>query len=372
MTTQFATASYQEIIDLHTETNKVSVLGVHTPVTRTPYDMLSGFFNSFQKYHYDGCSLTMVPAARLPADPLQVSYEAGETSIDPRDMLNPILWHGAHGESLGSVLNQFYSTRASTTDITRSFASSLDMSEASTSQIGNAAIFDSLYYRALTDNTWLKAHPQRGFRKKGLHPLVYSVSTDKQYVPGSYGNVNPTIPGISYAARNPDENTGLTGLSASGTLGTSGGVGNSAIESQGAQGLQYTGTSSGSVFVGSPSVSYDSNFFTSRLHGLGWLDTRVRTLNSNVTTFGFDGTESNDSTILENHYSNVENRQRVNYLPRLFMGICLLPPAYKQEQYYRVILNHRFSFKKFRGMSMRGDFVDAFGPGEVPNYFNFN
>lgn len=106
MTTQYATASYQEIIDLHTETDKVSVIGIHTPVTQTPYDMLQPFFDAFQKYHYDGCNLVMVPAARLPADPSQVSYGAGEPPIDPRDLLNPILWHGCHGESLGSVLNQ--------------------------------------------------------------------------------------------------------------------------------------------------------------------------------------------------------------------------------------------------------------------------
>ena len=42
----------------------------------------------------------MVPAATLPADPLQVSYEAGEPTIDPRDMLNPILHKPYHGEAL--------------------------------------------------------------------------------------------------------------------------------------------------------------------------------------------------------------------------------------------------------------------------------
>lgn len=373
MTTQYVSASYQEIIDLHTETDRVSVIGIHTPVTRTPYDMLHGFFQMYQKYHYDGCSMTMVPAARLPADPSQVSYEAGEPPIDPRDMLNPILWHGAHGESLGAVLNQFYSGRGTSPDITRNLASGLDYSQPSTSQIGNKAIYESLYYRALTDNTWLKAHPQRGFRKKGLHPLVYSLSTDRQYVPGSYGSLTPGLPPNFYNPQDPSDNKGVTSSTnviGSGTLGTLQGTGTQNLSAQGSQGLQYTTSSSGSVTT--PSVSYDNQFFTSRLHGLGWLDTRVRTMSSSFSSSGLTGDEATDSALLSNHYSAVESMQRVNYLPRLFMGVCLLPPAYKTEQYFRVILNHRFSFKKFRGMSMNGDYVDSFGPGVVPNYYNFN
>lgn len=368
MTTQYATASYQEIIDLHTETDRVSVIGIHTPVTRTPYDMLAGLFDTFQKYHYDGCSMTMVPAARLPADPSQVSYEAGEQPIDPRDMLNPILWHGCHGESLGSVLNQFYSGRGGTSDISKLMSASIDVNNASTSQIGNAAIYESLYYKALTDNTWLKAHPQRGFRKKGLRPLVYDLSTDRQYVPGLYGTLSPTVVRPSAQARSPSANTGFVTPVVSGTIGTDASVGTGAISAQGTEGLQTT--YSGNASVNTPAVSFDTNFFTSRLHGLGWLDTRVRTMNANYTTSGFDGTVNNDSALLESHYSNLEERQKINYLPRLFMGVCLLPPAYKTEQYFRVILNHRFSFKKFRGVSTRGDYVGAVGAGSVPNYFN--
>lgn len=367
MTTQFATASYQEIIDLHTETDKVSVLGLHTPVTRTPYDMLQGFFDMFQKYHYDGCSFALVPAARLPADPSQVSYGAGVPPIDPRDLLNPILWHGCHGESLGSVLNQFLSGRPSTSDIAARYTSSLDEFEPSVSQVGNDAIFEGLYYRALSDNTWLKAHPQKGLRRSGLRPLVYSLSTDRQYVPGPYGIYNPALPTASLTAQDPDDNAGLNLGTASGTLGVSTAAGSSAFNVGGSEGLQFS--AGGSVSNGFGAAS--SQFFTSRLHGLGWLDTRVRT-GTTVVTNGFTGVESNDSALLATHYANVEETQKVNYLPRLFMGVCLLPPAYKTEQYFRLIINHRFSFKKFRGISLRGDYSGGVSAGRVPNYSNFN
>lgn len=371
MTTQFATASYQEIIDLHTETDRVSVLGIHTPVTSTPYNMLSGFFDMFQKYHYDGCSLTLVPAARLPADISQVSYDAGEIPIDPRDLLNPILWHGAHGESLGAVLNQFYAGQNGTTDITRSRSDSIEMSNASTSQVGNPAIYESLYYRALTDNTWAKAHPQRGFRKSGLRPLVYSVSTDHSIVPNSFGIASPMLPRFNNSIGDPDNNTGLSsGQVASGALGQSPGTTASALVSEPVQGLQLTNSSTGNVATAP--YGTDTQFFTSRLHGLGWLDTRTRLLPSQYASTGFTGDVTNDSALMSSHYANVEDRQKINYLPRLFMGICLLPPAYKTEQYFRLVLNHRFSFKKFRGISMRGDFSGGISAGQAPEYFNFN
>lgn len=92
MATQYAKASYEEIIDCHTEEGHVTAIGIHTPTGDTPRKMFSGFFEQFKKFKYLGCSIKLVPAARLPADPLQVSYEPGQvigTAVDPRDMLNP-------------------------------------------------------------------------------------------------------------------------------------------------------------------------------------------------------------------------------------------------------------------------------------------
>lgn len=373
MTTQFAQASYQEIIDLHTETDKVSVIGIHTPVTETPYDMLQPFFDAFQKYHYDGCSLTMVPAARLPADPSQVSYGAGDPPIDPRDLLNPIMWHGCHGESLGSVLNQFYASSSSTNDITRTFFDSGEFSEKSVAQTGDVGVFESLYYRALVDKTWLKAHPQRGFRKSGLRPLVYEVSTDRQFVPGPYASSAPYIPVADIVGGDPTDNNGIGSTTPSGRLGAKPASGDMTVSDT--LGLQRTVSMSGNTVVNLNNIR-DSSFFTSRLHGLGWLDTRQRafTLGSSggVSSDFLNGDATHDTAAIEDMYVNAEGYGKINYLPRLFMGLILMPPAYKTEQYFRIILNHRFSFKKYRGISMRGDVVGNIGPAAVPSYQNFN
>lgn len=365
MTTQYASASYQEVIDLHTETDKVTVLGIHTPVSDAPYSFLQGMFDTYQRYHYDGCSLALVPAARLPADPSQVSYGAGEPPIDPRDLLNPILWHGAHGESLGSVLNQFYSSQSSTTDVNRSFSDSVDMSEVSQTQIGNDAVWQSLYYRALTDNTWKKAHPQQGFRKSGLRPLVYSVGTNVQYANSPYGIMYPLVAHRQNIPQNPDDNTGLSSPAYGGQLG---GVYNSSnLVNMGTQSLE----NSTNVNVTMGPQRTDVNFFTERLHQLGWLDTRSRVMQNSISATT-SGDVDADNQIISDLFESVEDVQKINYLPRLFMGVILLPPAYKAEQYYRLVLNHRFSFRKFRGLSMRGDHVGNVGPGYAPGYTNLN
>lgn len=367
MTTQYVTASYQEIIDLHTETDRVSVIGIHTPTNRQPYDMLKGFFDLYQKFHYDGCSLALVPAARLPADPSQVSYGAGQPPIDPRDMLNPILWHGCHGESLGAVLNQFYSADSGTSDISRRWSASVEENMPSTGQVGNKAIFETLYYRALVDNTWQKAHPQRGFRKSGLRPLVYSVATDRQYINSDSGTIAPRVPGVYNLAQSPSENNGNLSINTSGNMGTT--ISGDTLYAAAGEGLQDSTTDYAMI---SPSRT-GNQFFTSRLTGLGWLDTRSRLFPGNTINSGtLSGDEYNDGAELGAMYNTLEQKQFPNYLPRLFMGICLLPPAYKTEQYFRLVLNHRFSFKKFRGVSMRADNSGNMENTHVPEYSNFN
>lgn len=57
MSTNFAKARYQEIYDINTVSDSVSVIGIHTPVGNKPRQMLAGFFTQFRKYKYAGCSV---------------------------------------------------------------------------------------------------------------------------------------------------------------------------------------------------------------------------------------------------------------------------------------------------------------------------
>lgn len=44
--TNYVTATYQEIYDINTVSNDVTVIGIHTPIGSKPRSMLSGFLPS--------------------------------------------------------------------------------------------------------------------------------------------------------------------------------------------------------------------------------------------------------------------------------------------------------------------------------------
>lgn len=355
MTTNFATANYQEVIDLHTESDTVSVIGIHTPCTDTPMKMLSGFWKQFRKMKYNGCSISLVPAARLPADPLQVSYAAGETTIDPRDMLNPIMFHGCHGDNMGSILNMLYSGQVSNTDINRNFADSLEQNVFNSKMVGNDFV-EALYYKALTDNTWKKAHPQAGFRKSGLRPMVHSVVASAPF--GLQTIVESEGTGLSPTVRG-------NAMKRYGELGIDNTYG---LKAKGTPGLMDTVTEGGATDVDITPTHDSVSFMTSKLHPLGWQDTysvHQNTMEATPLTGDPQGDAGAIGALLANPYLNEPLT-----VPKVFMGMIMLPPAYKTEQYFRLIINHNFAFKGFRGASM-----DTFSQEMVnnaPAVYNFN
>lgn len=322
MATQKAYASYQEIVDLHTESDTVSAIGIHTPTGDTPYKMFPGFFDQFKKYKYVGCSIALVPSARLPADPLQVKYGEGNPgdpyTIDPRDMLNPIMFHGCHGNDMGMILNRLMGEDNGISDSLNGLQESAEISVS-----GGIAGLEALYYKALTDNTWRKAHPQRGFKKSGLRPLVYSMASTRQIMPGQLGGSLVVKDGqIEFDVDDYGDYESSNGL---------------------IDGFNVTGFRA--------NVDNKMQIITPRLTGLGWMDTRNSMTQAQTYMLGDlpllpDG--------LEGFYSALENKAE---LPLIYMGLILMPPAYKVEQYYRMIINHRFAFKGFRGISFSNDIL---------------
>lgn len=360
MATNFATASYQEVVDLHTESKTVSVIGIHTPCTSTPVKMLGGFWKQFRKVRYLGCSLSLVPAARLPADPLQVSIAAGEPTIDPRDMLNPIMFHGCHGDDMGGILDTLYSGEVSgTSDITRKQSDSAVMDVFSENQVGNDYV-DALYYRSLTDRTWAKAHPQVGFRKSGLRPLVHQIVANRpfsQFSPDArYGSLGPLV------SEDGPKSTGQIGTH---TVGTGYEQSIGVLTSPG---LPETNTveNETNFTIGRDGISGYA-FATSGLRPLGWQDTQT----SLMTTSGYvseplNGNAQQDAQKIADTWTKVVVP---NTIPKFYMGMILLPPAYKTEQWFRLQINHNFAFKGFRGISMIDDDTQVIN--DAPAYSNF-
>lgn len=298
MATNYVTAKYQEIYDLSTQSDTLSIIGIHSPTGTKPQELLSGFFRQFRKYIYKGCTVTMVPAAQLPADPLQVSYEAGET-IDPRDLLNPILFHGCHGDSLNSALDIIYKNTAFDNS-----GSSIDMADTAFSD-GSVFQSEGAYYAAMSDPSFRKFMVQQGIRLN-LHPMVQDVVSNTAAISPEF---LPTF-----------DSTGTS------------------------NGVVWNGNQAQQVTAYSPVAN---QIFSQGVRPLGWLPTRV-----------FTNQASGAVPVLAT-------------LPKVFMGVLLLPPSYKQELYFRMVITHYFAFKDFTSSLVPGIGPTNDGFGEVADYNDF-
>nr|UEE94571.1 capsid protein [Porcine smacovirus 2] len=95
-------------------------------------------FACYKYYKLGPINIKCVPASTLPVDPTGLSYEAGENTVDPRDMFNPGLVRITNGEQIGELG---------------------DMNN---------------YYATLLDPRWFKFQLQQGFSRYA-RPLVYNI-----------------------------------------------------------------------------------------------------------------------------------------------------------------------------------------------------
>lgn len=326
MATNFVKASYNEIYDLSTQAGDVTTLKFHAPQGVLPQMYLKGFWTQFKKYRYYGSKIMMIPVATLPADPLQVSYDAGEPTIDPRDMVNPILHKIYRGEALvDDCAAQVAGSRYSGVD----------------QQIYNSStaptVGEDQYYATLQDPSWKKAHVQRGFRSRGI-PLVRKLASNVQ-VGGSHEFGN-TINQQSYdwdPTLDQQADSGEPGMAPNATGGISG---------------MTEPYWNGTAFVRAPAVNNYGEIFTSGWDRLGWLDTSQRTF----TTFDADTRTPDVTTVATaNGIATLEQREILTRMPKIFTYIAILPPSYKQEMYFRLVISHEFGFKDFRSANMPWD-----------------
>lgn len=293
MSTNYAKAKYQEIYDVNTKSNEVSIIGIHTPVGAKPRQMLSGFFTQFRKYKYSGCSVVATPSARLPLSLAQITVNAGDSGINPKDVWNPILVRGCHGDNLNSALNSIY--RGSFDNEGSSLGKDHN---ADTAVPAGGLTWEQMYYRMLQDPSFKKFSMSSGIKLTGLHPMIYNLASDHQILPnetsdavGAFGPLSvPSKAGVEYTE----------GLSEYTVGAVSNGVG-------------------GKSFL-------HARIMTNRLQKLGWMDTRV--------LFNSDGTSVTPGYTV---------------LPKIFMACIVLPMAKSAETVtsMRFIVTHYFEFKEF-------------------------
>ena len=271
------------------------------------------------------------------------------------------MFHGCHGDDMGAILDTLYSGESSgTSDVVRKQSDSAVLDVFSENQVGNDYV-DSLYYRALTDRTWAKAHPQIGFRKSGLHPLVHQIVANRpfsQFAPDY--RPGPISPLSDDPGSPPPRSAGQIGCRSDATA-----IFNS-IGVLPSPGLPDTVEPEG------PTFEIDKNhsgyaFATSGLRPLGWQDTQTSVMTGNgYVSQALTGDAAQDAQKIADVWKQVVVP---NTIPKFYMGMILLPPAYKTEQWFRLQINHRFAFKGFRGISMIDD--DSQVINDAPAYNNF-
>lgn len=290
MSTNFAKAKYQEIYDIQTVSNKVSIIAIHTPTGSKPRQMLSGFFTQFRKYKYDGCSVVGTPAQRLGLTTPQLSTAAGDSMVNPKDVFNPALVRGCHGDNLNAALNSIYKGSFEVE------GSSIGKDEFTMSVIpADGLTWEQMYYRMLQDPSFKKFSLNSGIKLSGLHPMVYNVASQHQILPNE---VSDTVGKLAYSE---------------GVPGT----------------LHFTGGTAGEVADGVGShTSLTPQFFTNRLQSLGWMDTRQ---------------------VINSKYGGTDVSPAYTVLPKIFMSLIVLPPALSENvrTSMRFVVTHYFSFKEF-------------------------
>lgn len=347
MATNYASATYTEIVDMQTINGKTSVIGIHTPQGQRVRNYLEGFFKQFRFFKYNGISsMVGVNAAQLPVDPLGLTGVQGTTDLmDPRDNLNPILFHGCHGEALNSVLDTIYSSRernlSSSGIVQNDLVSATGENESHISDSLFGSDIDnyqeySTYYAALTDRTWKKFGIQSGVRLRGLRPRVWKVARNSPLVPyEASADGYAANAGLLKKSQNPYGPDNISVFAAN--------VGNFPID----EGSNVEDYGDMDVSAGAPFTHsrYDQ-YMTNGTSPLGYLPT---------STTGTDGA------------------LHPVMLPKLFMGVLVLPPSYNVEQFLRFRITHSFSFKGFTASlgnaSIPSDDIGT--PESRPAYFNW-
>lgn len=323
-------ASVMEIYDLQTSVGKGTVLKVHTPTGNNVKRHLFGHFLQYKRYKYLGAKVSLVPASTLPADPLQLSYEAGDSNIDPRDMVNPILWKHYHGETMTTdVLPVQDQLDYSQKDMVDPYVAGYSVGEANYGQLGTSGVpIDKVYPRALMDTSFRKAGVQSGFSTY-VKPFVYNVTSNLQLAPGLSGSNGAFFAGNFSGVSRPEatiqqtrEPVSVVGTYLSGP-----------VESA------YKADSSYGAANNTQKVSRLS-FNTSNLVPLGWQDTLSREFSNNSNVYSSSG--------IGIGVDNMGDFGVGPNLPDIPMLYILMPPAYKTEFYFRMIIKHYFAFKGFR------------------------
>lgn len=292
-------ATYTETYDLNTIRNELSLLAVHTPQARSLKRMFKGFFEQYSKFKVLGCNFRMVCATRQELTPDLVSVGG---ALDPRDVLNPILFKACTGEGMNALLDQIYNSAEAYNPgySTGSIAQHLDSS--------SGAI--AAYYSLLADDSFRREHPQKGITVMGLRPMVHKVVTTQpfKWSVGPASAAGNSRPNIDNSTSLPTDDASATGFGS------------------------QSGSKTDSVDPVNPSV-----FVSNGVTEMPWLDTAFSSVHSYVNG---DGSSADPAKA----YATIAN------IPRVYMGCLVLPPSLgtTSNLFFRLQIVWHIAFKDFR------------------------
>lgn len=293
-------ATYTETYDVNTIQDELSLLAIHTPQAPSLKRMFHGFFEQYKKFKVLGCNFRMVCAARQDLDPTLAGSGAGQ--IDPRNVLNPILFKACTGEHIDMLCDQIYNKSEEVmlgNYQTGSISQHIDHTQAV-----------SAYYALLADDSWRKEHPQRGITVMGLKPMVHKVVTTQPFKWSVKDAA--TTDGVNDQPRIAGGNSNASNT------------------------VRGFGAQSGSNTTSTDPVNYNC-FVSNGITEMPWLDTAY----TQVCTYTDGSGQESDLKKAALLCSNV---------PRVYMGALVLPPAIGEtgNLYFRIQINWHILFKDFR------------------------
>lgn len=286
-------ATYTETYDLNTIREELSLLAIHTPQAHSLKRMFKGFFEQYTKFKVLGCNFRMVCATRQELTPDLVSVGG---ALDPRDVLNPILFKACTGEGMNALLDQIYNHGEAYKPLgydSGSVGQHLDSTSGAT----------DAYYSLLADDSFRREHPQKGITVMGLKPYVHKVVTTQPFKfsvapPTNGGTAKPYIAGDGT-------------VSGFGAQSGSKGDANDPVNA--------------SVFV--------SNGITE----MPWLDTSYTSVHTYTNSSGSTSESAKAVSLIAN-------------VPRVYMGCLVLPPSLgtTSNLFFRLQIVWHIAFKDFR------------------------
>lgn len=160
--------SISETYDLSTQTNKMSLIGIHTPGKALIQKTYPGLCMNSKYCRILSQDVVIACASMEPADPLQIGTSPG--AIAPEDMFNPILYKAVSNASMSQIEYRLHGLMLGDVPNT------IDGHQAVVDNDDVTVIDDEfpVYYSLLSNRDGFRtANPQNGLRMSGLVPLVF-------------------------------------------------------------------------------------------------------------------------------------------------------------------------------------------------------